>query len=73
MTGEAFFEVSENPHKPFIVRSGNITTTALGTSFNISNFPNDERITVSLATGKVKVEEVNILSDLKEPLLVNTR
>lgn len=66
LTGEAFFEVSENPHKPFIVRSGNITTTALGTSFNISNFPNDERITVSLATGKVKVEEVNQPSDLKD-------
>jgi transmembrane sensor len=59
LRGEAFFEVTENPHKPFIVKSGNITTTALGTSFNICNFPEDEKITVSLATGKVKVEELN--------------
>lgn len=66
LIGEAFFEVTENPHKPFIVKSGNITTTALGTSFNISNFPGDERVTVSLATGKVKVHELNQSSELKD-------
>ena len=72
LIGEAFFEVTENPHKPFIVKSGNITTTALGTSFNISNFPEDEKITVSLATGKVRVEKVNQSSDVghKQHLLI---
>lgn len=72
LIGEAFFEVTENPHKPFIVKSGNIITTALGTSFNISNFPGEEKITVSLATGKVKVEEVNQPSESKyKPYLLN--
>jgi transmembrane sensor len=72
LIGEAFFEVTENPHKPFIVKSGNITTTALGTSFNICNFPEDEKITVSLATGKVTVEEVDQSSAAKrKPYLLN--
>ena len=56
LTGEAFFEVTENPAKPFIVRSGDLTTTVLGTSFNIHAYPGDTSISVTVATGKVKVE-----------------
>lgn len=57
LTGEAFFEVAKNKNKPFIVKSGDVATTALGTSFNISSFPDDQQVIVSLATGKVKVIE----------------
>ncbi|MFT7032133.1 MAG: transmembrane sensor [Cyclobacteriaceae bacterium] len=56
LTGEAFFYVAKNPNKPFIVKSGEISTTALGTSFNVRNFKN-ENITVSLIAGKVNVEK----------------
>lgn len=64
LVGEAFFEVAKNKDKPFIVRSGNVHTTALGTSFNIKAYnDNDdnnenEKIQVSLATGKVRVETI---------------
>lgn len=57
LIGEAFFEVAKNPNKPFIVKSSNVTTTALGTSFNISSYPECRNVTVSLATGKVKVNQ----------------
>ncbi len=56
LQGEAFFEVEEDPERPFIVRSGKLTTTALGTSFNVRAFAEEETVSVSLATGKVKVE-----------------
>ncbi len=56
LEGEAFFEVVENPEKPFIVRSGNLITTALGTSFNVKNYTNDSNEEVALASGKVLVE-----------------
>ncbi|HLT07781.1 MAG TPA: FecR domain-containing protein [Cyclobacteriaceae bacterium] len=56
LEGEAFFEVAEDPSRPFSVHAHNITTTALGTSFNIEAFA-EEDIIVSLMTGKVKVEE----------------
>lgn len=56
LAGEAFFEVTENPVKPFIIRSGDLKTTVLGTSFNIHAYPGDTSIAVTVASGKVKVE-----------------
>lgn len=56
LTGEAFFEVQKNPERPFIVKSGDINTTVLGTSFNVSAYPDQKDIKVTVATGKVKVD-----------------
>ncbi|MDN5212736.1 DUF4974 domain-containing protein [Fulvivirgaceae bacterium BMA12] len=55
LEGEAFFEVAENPEKPFRVTANNITTVALGTSFNIMANPQTNMFRASLATGKVKI------------------
>ncbi|MBV6647285.1 MAG: FecR domain-containing protein [Cyclobacteriaceae bacterium] len=54
LRGEAFFDVAKNPNKPFIVYSGEVSTTALGTSFNIST-DSEQDIKVSLVTGSVQV------------------
>lgn len=54
LTGEAFFQVKRNVNKPFIVHSGNFTTTVLGTSFNVVN--NNRKFQVTVRSGKVKVE-----------------
>ena len=56
LTGEAFFEVAKNARKPFIVKSGNTLTTALGTSFMVRYYQHESEVKVSLVTGKVKVE-----------------
>lgn len=64
LRGEAFFEVAENREKPFTVYSGNISTTALGTSFNVRAYPEDELIEVYLVTGKVEVKNVNDQTNL---------
>ncbi len=55
LIGEAFFEVAENKEISFNVLSGDIITTALGTSFNIKAYPDQEHVRVSLVTGKTKV------------------
>ena len=55
LTGEAFFEVSKNPHRPFIVHSGIWDTRVLGTTFDVSAFPEDSKMTVALVEGKVDV------------------
>jgi transmembrane sensor len=55
LEGEAFFEVSHDSSKPFIVHSSNITTTVLGTKFNINAYKPENEISVSLLEGKVKV------------------
>lgn len=58
LTGEAFFKVNKDPDKPFIVTSGNLETTVLGTSFNIRVYPEDPTIEVTVASGRVKVESI---------------
>lgn len=54
LTGESFFEVAPDSLLPFRVFTGNIVTTALGTSFNIQSYTPD-KVNVQLATGKVEV------------------
>lgn len=58
LTGEAFFQVIRNEKKPFVVKSQNLTTTVLGTSFNINAF---DAISASVAVvnGSVKVENAH--------------
>jgi len=56
LNGEAYFEVAQNPTRPFSVRTGKLVTTALGTAFNISTANlADGHIQVSLVEGKVSV------------------
>ncbi len=53
LVGEAFFQVSKDAKRPFIIHSGDIDTQVLGTSFNINS--DSDFVTVSVETGKVKV------------------
>ena len=55
LTGEAFFHVHRDVTKPFIIHTGKIATTVLGTSFDINAYPEDDHVKVTVATGKVKV------------------
>jgi transmembrane sensor len=54
LEGEAFFEVAKDPNRPFVISSDNVTTTVLGTSFNINAFR--EEVVVTVASGSVRVE-----------------
>ncbi|MGV8095050.1 MAG: FecR family protein [Mangrovibacterium sp.] len=53
LDGEAYFEVAENKSKPFIVKSGTLDVTALGTAFNLCAYSDDSEISTTLAEGKV--------------------
>ncbi len=70
--GEAFFDVKPNPDKPFIIHAGNAQVKVLGTSFNVSAYPNSETVEVVVKTGKVQVTNVNreINSEKSELILV---
>lgn len=57
LTGEAYFDVVRDEEKPFIVEAGGLRTTVLGTSFNINNYQEEKTASVSLVSGKVKVEQ----------------
>lgn len=55
LSGEAFFEVAKNPHKPFYVYANTLATKVLGTSFKVSAFDNGSDVKVVVKTGKVSV------------------
>jgi transmembrane sensor len=58
LSGKGFFKVAKDTSRPFTVYSHDIATTALGTSFTITAWPGKNDISVSLHTGKVKVQHI---------------
>ena len=55
LVGEAFFEVTKNPNRPFMVHAGNLTVRVLGTSFNVKAYQEDNNVETTLIHGKVQV------------------
>lgn len=53
LEGEAYFEISKNPSKPFVVHTGNISTLVTGTSFNVNAFDDKNTVDVAVLKGKV--------------------
>lgn len=63
LSGQAFFQVQEDIKHPFIVKTKGLNVTALGTSFEVFSFDDDENIETILLSGKVKVETKNTTSE----------
>ena len=57
LQGEAFFQVSKDKTRPFIIKTGKIYTRVVGTSFNINAYADENFISVAVATGRVQVEK----------------
>lgn len=58
LEGEAFFEVTPDESRPFIVHTGNISTEVLGTSFNIKAYESENEVQVAVAEGLVAVTQL---------------
>lgn len=56
LSGEAFFDVAHAKDRPFRIHSGKVTTTVLGTAFNIAAHPQQKSIQVAVQRGKVQVQ-----------------
>ncbi|MFP5079652.1 FecR domain-containing protein [Pedobacter sp. JCM 36344] len=57
LSGEAYFDIAHNAAKPFIIHTGDIVTTVLGTAFNIKEDKSKHTIEVTVARGKVSVAD----------------
>lgn len=68
LEGEAFFMVTKDAGKPFIVKSGDLITTALGTSFDVKNYSQESSAKITLVTGRVLVE---LNDNLKQGMLLD--
>ncbi|MEN2401452.1 FecR domain-containing protein [Flavobacterium sp. MC2016-06] len=70
LEGEAYFEVTKNPHSPFTVKTKSGNVTVLGTHFNVSSYIEDQVFAATLAEGKVKVSNNANVSDKTDVFLV---
>jgi len=54
LEGEAFFDIRHDARHPFLIHTGAVTTTVLGTAFNIRAYKG-QSVTVIVTRGKVSV------------------
>lgn len=57
LDGEAFFDVKHDPAHTFTVHSGSITTSVLGTAFNVKGYLDQDQVVVTVVRGKVRVSD----------------
>ena len=60
LSGEAYFEVAHEKHRPFVVRFREGAVKVLGTSFDVKAYPEDPEIVVALDQGCVEFVTENL-------------
>jgi len=68
--GEALFEVAKDKTSPFTVYTPKFATTALGTAFNIRSYAKENKVSISLLHGKIKVEDLHPSRKLEAPKIL---
>jgi transmembrane sensor len=58
--GEAFFDVSKDPSRPFVVTAGKKRVVAIGTKFSVRRV--DDDVQVFVTEGKVRLEDASLAS-----------
>ena len=56
LQGEAFFKIAHNLQAPFKIKASDMTVEVYGTSFNLTNYPDQKTTRVALLEGSVKVK-----------------
>jgi ferric-dicitrate binding protein FerR (iron transport regulator) len=59
ISGEAYFEVTEDKGKPFVVEvDGGMPVEVLGTHFNVNNYVDEGPVKTTLLEGSVRIDQV---------------
>lgn len=61
LNGEAYFEVSKDKSRPFIVKTAKQELVVLGTHFNINSYTDEGQTLTTLLEGSVKINEQTVL------------
>lgn len=59
LDGEAYFEVSKDAKRPFVVHTGRQEVKVLGTRFNINSYTDESTISTTLLEGTVEINREN--------------
>ncbi|MCD9014442.1 FecR family protein [Parachryseolinea silvisoli] len=76
LIGEAYFDVAHNSERPFIVHTQEVSTTVLGTAFNIKALNQKSEIVVTVTRGQVRVGNTEKVFDYllpDESLTINSQ
>lgn len=60
LQGEAYFGVERDTLKPFKVKTEQVTTEVLGTSFNVNFNPNDSIVQIAVTSGEVAIYSLHL-------------
>lgn len=67
--GEAYFEVTEDKSRPFIVNAPDLDVEVLGTRFNVMAYPEDESTDIVLVEGSVRMKPDLDINDRNNVIL----
>ncbi len=67
LSGEAYFDVHHDAGHPFIIHTGDLVTTVLGTAFNIKEDKQHLTIAVTVTRGKVSVAKSDKILGILTP------
>jgi ferric-dicitrate binding protein FerR (iron transport regulator) len=66
LNGEAYFDVTKNPDKPFIIHTKKMDIKVLGTVFNVRSYSNEKTAEAALIKGSIEVT----LKDRKDQKII---
>lgn len=67
LSGEAYFDIKHDASRPFLIHSGSVITTVLGTAFDIKEDQHNHTIVVTVTRGKVSVSQDNKVLGILTP------
>ena len=67
LSGEAYFQVSRDPSRPFIVKTALQEVKVLGTHFNVNSYIDEPATTTTLLSGSVLVSGLNADQKVLKP------
>ena len=77
LQGQAFFNVARDPERPFVINTGSLQVTVLGTSFDVNSFESDNTVSVTVLSGNVRVsidnQDESVILGKNEQLVYNKK
>lgn len=70
LDGQAFFDISKDPKRPFIVKTQSMEVEALGTAFELFSYNIENRSEAILLNGKLKVNLIDPKTDRRTELIL---
>lgn len=67
LEGEAYFDVTRNKNRPFIITTDKISIRVLGTTFNVKAYPDESKAEATLISGEI---ELTVNDRPKEKILM---